>query len=106
MQPYPAEDAAKECQLMCDKLVALRLEAEAKGKEKHWKLKPKLHMLQELLEYDCLKTKQSPRLFWTCLDESWGGAVANMACRRGGPRSAESICRTVLERYRAWVNVN
>jgi hypothetical protein len=104
MLPFPAEAAADQCQLMCTKMVALSLEAQAKDRPKHWKIKPKMHKLQELLEYDCVRTGQSPRLFWTYLDESWGGIVAAMAMRRGGPKSAESIGTTLLDRYRAFVN--
>ena len=82
--PFPAELAAAECQLFCDKYLALNLEAEARGRPKHWKMKPKFHLIQELLQYDCLRTQQSPRLSWTYADESWGGVVAKIAARRGG----------------------
>ena len=60
--------------------------------------------LQELLEFDCMVHGQSPRLFWTYKDESWGGLVASMAERRGGAKSAAAIGLTVMQRYRAWVN--
>ena len=102
-QPYPAQAAADECQLLCDKFLALNLEARHMGRDKHWKMKPKLHLLQELLQFDCLRTGQSPRLFWTYLDESWGGVVANIAARRGGKKSAASVATAVMQRYRAFI---
>ena len=101
--PFPAELAANECQQLCDKYLALSLEADARGLGKHWKMKPKLHLMQELLQYDCLRTGQSPRLFWTYMDESWGGIVASIAARRGGPKSAASVGLTVMQRYRAYI---
>ena len=85
-------------------MVALHLEAQELGRDKHWLLKPKLHMLQESLEFDCMMHGQSPRLFWTYKDESWGGLVASMAERRGGAKSAAAIGLLVMQRYRAWVN--
>lgn len=102
--PFPAAFVAQECQQMCDKFVALNLEASHFGRDKHWKIKPKLHLLQELLEYDCLRTGQSPRLFWTYTDEHWGGVIAQIAERRGGPRNAAAIGVTVMQRYRAFVH--
>ena len=104
VNPFPAEASAHDCNLMCTNVVALNLEAEHNGKDKHWKVKPKIHMLQEMLEFDCIRTRQSPRLCWTYLDESWGGMVAAMAERRGGPKSAANIGITMMERYRAFVN--
>ena len=63
IKPFPAAGAAQECQTMCNKMVALHLEAQELGRDKHWPLKPKLHMLQELLEFDCMMHGQSPRFF-------------------------------------------
>jgi hypothetical protein len=104
MNPYPAEEAAAESLQLAQKLVALQLEAEHHSKEQHWKLKPKLHCMQELIEVHCLQSKQSPRQFWTYADETWGGVVANMARRRGGAKSPEAIGESLMSRYRAWVN--
>ena len=101
--PFPAELAADECQSLCDKYLALHLESECLGIPKHWKMKPKFHLLQELLQYDCLRTKQSPRLYWTYADESWGGIVAAIATRKGGPKNAAAIGLTVMQRYRAFI---
>ena len=103
MQPFPATSAAQECNDLCVKFVALSLEAEQLGRVNHWAIKPKLHLLQELLEHDCVETGQSPRSFWTYVDESWGGIVANLAGRRGGPKSAEGVNRQVMTRYRIFL---
>jgi hypothetical protein len=104
--PFPAELAAAECQLFCDKYLALNLEAEARGRPKHWKMKPKFHLIQELLQYDCLRTQQSPRLSWTYADESWGGVVAKIAARRGGFKNAAGVGLIVMQRYRAFLAVD
>jgi hypothetical protein len=104
MTPYPAMEVCTHCRALCIKFVALQQEALHHGHAKLWKLKPKFHMMQELLEYECVRTGQSPRLFWTYADESWGGQVAKMATRRGGAKSPEAIGEAVMSRYRAWVN--
>ena len=40
-----------------------------------WRTKPKLHLLQEILEYTALEAG-SPSRYWTYMDESWGGWLA------------------------------
>lgn len=100
-EPYPAQQAAADCVKMCEILLALHLEAVSLGRDKHWKRKPKLHLLQELLEYDCVQSQQSPKTFWTYLDERWGGEVAKIASRRGGKKTASLIAVSLIHRYRA-----
>jgi hypothetical protein len=46
----------------------------------HWRIKPKLHLFQELCEFG----KRSPRLFWCYMDETFGNVCAKLAVRRGG----------------------
>lgn len=103
MDPYPAEQAAQHCHQFSLLYAALSAEAEQTGNSLGWVIKPKFHLMIELLEIDCIKHRQSPRKFWTYLDESWGGTLADIAERRGGPKSAVAIAESVLQRYRAWV---
>ena len=57
----------------------------------HWRIKPKLHLFQELCEFG----DRPPRLFWCYMDETFGDICAQLAVRRGGAdnpgRNTESI---------------
>ena len=57
-----------------------------------WKMKPKLHLMEEL----CDKQKGNPLDHATYRDEDWGGAAARWAKPRAGPASAASISNNVL----------
>jgi hypothetical protein len=100
--PFPAKQAAATSLEFCLIFQALATEAELRGHGAAWRLKPKLHLLQELLEYDCIEHGSSPRTFWTYYDESWGAWVADAAARRGGHKAAATIAANVLNRFRAW----
>lgn len=57
-----------------------------------WKMKPKLHLMEEL----CDKQRGNPLDHATYRDEDWDGAAARWAKRRAGPASAASISNNVL----------
>ena len=65
-----------------------------------WKMKPKMHMFQELVEFQALDLGH-PARFWTYQDESFVGEVAKLAFSRGGPRHVASAAVRTLDRYRA-----
>ena len=52
-----------------------------------WRLKPKLHMMQELCE---LQT-DNPSQNWTYQDEDFGGSMAACARVRGGSATAKVV---------------
>ena len=68
--------------------------------DRYWRMKPKLHMFQELAEFQVYDLGH-PARFWTYMDESFVGLVAKLAMSRGGPRNAAAAAKTVLDRYRA-----
>lgn len=80
---------------------ALAAEAVHVGREKCWQLKPKFHLLQEMIEYQSAVTG-NPSEFWCYRDESWCGWWAKASHRRGGPNFAATTARRLLDRYRAF----
>jgi hypothetical protein len=64
-----------------------------------WRLKPKVHLLQELCEMQ--EQPSNPSLFWTYRDEDFGGTVAHISRRRGGYNSPFSTATSVLQRFMA-----
>ncbi len=95
--PYNAEQAATHCREFCLLYASLAEEAVRAG-VRAWAIKPKLHMLQELVEYG--GDLGSPATFWTYQDESWVGLQAKVAHRRGG-RTGPAVAPTLLlQRYR------
>ena len=60
-----------------------------------WKMKPQLHLMEEL----CEKQPDNPLDHATYRDEDWGGAAARWAERRAGPASAASISNNVLTKF-------
>ena len=62
-----------------------------------WRLKPKMHLLQELCEMQ--EQPSNPSLYWTYRDEDFGGSIAHISRRRGGMNSPNSTARSMLERF-------
>ena len=79
----------------CRRYCALAVAMEGAHNGILWRCKPKLHLFQELCEYhvDC------PSLFWTYRDEDYGGSVAQLARRRGGPNKPSIFSKVILERH-------
>ena len=70
-----------------------KLEDEAKRANKMaWRTKPKLHMMQELLEYQSFELG-NPRGFGEYQDEDFVGLIAKLAIRRGGLRHPRHVPR-------------
>lgn len=69
-----------------------------------WRIKPKLHMMQELLEYQSF-TLGNPRGFWEYLDEDFVGIMATLAMKRGGANTHHACSWNVMERYRALLSM-
>ena len=74
--------------------------AVARGDDKSWRMKPKVHLFQELCEYKA-GIFGSPELFWTYQDESFCSFLAKCAKRRGGQNFAATVPQRLLDRYRA-----
>lgn len=60
-----------------------------------WRLKPKLHLMEEL----CEKQTDNPLDHSTYRDEDWGGAAARWAKRRGGTETVSTISRNVITKF-------
>jgi len=96
---FSAEAASTCCRKFCVLYSALAAEATAGGKEL-WQMKPKVHLLQELIEYQSWE-HGCPRHFWCYRDESWCGFWARCSKRRGGANHASTTAERLLSRYRA-----
>jgi hypothetical protein len=65
-----------------------------------WRIKPKLHLFVELIEY-VAPLEGNPRTYWTYRDEDYGGQLAKLAARRGGRRNPSRVAQNVLQRLAA-----
>lgn len=63
-----------------------------------WKLKPKVHLFQELTEYVC-PMAGNPKYAWTYKDEDFGGYLVRMSSKRGGKNSSKSSALAVIQRF-------
>ena len=96
---FNAELLASSCRRFALTLVALEEEALSKAPStKRWRVKPKLHLFQELCEF-VVASKGNPRLFWCYRDEDWGGELQTMSGSRGGPSSARRTAENMLLRF-------
>ena len=68
--------------------------------DRFWRIKPKAHMFSELGEYQQV-LMGNPATFWGYQDEDFVGYVSKLAHTKGGPKTAVTLPRQVLERYRA-----
>ena len=71
----------------------------ANGDVTSWRAKPKLHLMQELIEHQCLEAR-GPCGYRTYKDESWGAWLAKVAMRRGGKKVASSLALSVISKFR------
>ena len=102
-ETYNKEKAVECCRRFCLLYCTLAEEALSRGQENIWQPKPKMHLLQELVEYQSPQWG-SPKLFWCYRDESWCGFWARASHRRGGAKSVASITLQMLDRFRAKEN--
>ncbi len=63
-----------------------------------WRVKPKLHLMQELCEH-IAPVDGNPRSYWTYTDESFGGLMAEVARKRGGRLEPASAPHRLLKRF-------
>lgn len=97
--PFEPEALSKSCRELCILWSVLEQEATAEGKVA-WVKKPKVHLFQELCEYQ-VHSLGSPEFFWTYRDESWCGHMSTAAKRRGGQKFASTVPERLLNRFRA-----
>ena len=62
-----------------------------------WRVTPQLHLMQELIEYQCLEAGR-PCEYWASKDESWGAWLAKVAMGRGGKKVASSLALSVINK--------
>lgn len=74
-------------------LLSVALEAFADSK--FWRVKPKLHLFQEM----CECSNSMPSTCWTYRDEDFGGSMAAMSRRRGGRLSPGSFASSLLTKF-------
>ena len=79
---FDAELGRQSCMHFCELYGALEREAE-RNQQIAWKAKPKMHMFQELAEYQSFEIG-NPAGFWNYMDEDYMRFVAGLAFRRGG----------------------
>jgi hypothetical protein len=96
-KPFVAAALDSCCSKLCILWHALEKEA---GNDRAWKMKPKVHMFQELCSNVCF-LHGSPENFWTYKDESWCGDMAKSAKRRGGQKHVDTVPTRLLSRFRA-----
>ena len=72
-RPYPKHEAADLPRKLALLYTGLERKAVANGDVTSWRVKPKLHLMQELIERQCLEAV-APCECWASKDESWGGA--------------------------------
>jgi len=80
------------CRRFC--LLTVALEA---TDSKLWRVKPKMHLFQEMCEMQA----SCPTDSWTYRDEDFGGTLAKISRKRGGLSSAMSTAKGVLQRFAA-----
>ena len=99
VDPWPEEDASTSCRQLVILMAALQHEQKMQDENSvSWRFKPKFHLFQELIEYTCPE-QGTPKMFWTYRDEDFGGELAIMAARRGGPRNPAQIAKRVLQYF-------
>jgi hypothetical protein len=95
---FCAEKLKMHSRLFALQLVALEKYTQATHPESQaWKVKPKLHLMQELAE----ESFSNPSLVWCYRDEDYGGTIARLARSRGGPCPVLACSRRVLQTFYA-----
>jgi hypothetical protein len=74
-------------------LLSCALEKHAQSKR--WRVKPKLHLFQEM----CECSDSQPSTCWTYRDEDFGGSMASTSRKRGGKTSPGSLATSVLTKF-------
>ena len=98
LDTFDPELAARSSRGCLECYGALSREAIKQGKLM-WKLKPKMHMFQELAEYQVYELG-NPAEFWNYKDEDYMGFISDLAFRRGGHVNPATTTLQVLNRMR------
>lgn len=88
---YDAELLAHSCQQFC--LLYISLEQVSDGL--NWRVKPKLHLFQEVCEF----AANRPAKNWCYRDEDAGGGLSRMSRRKGGSNTAATQGINVLLKF-------
>ena len=81
-------------QQFCLQYGALR-DALGGGNTNLWKMTPKFHIFLHMVE-----DGSRPAMYWAYRDEAFGGTIAKLAKRRGGPKTPLAMSRRVLDNFR------
>lgn len=92
-ESFHHEAMAATSRRLCLLLVAL----ESQAQPPMWRLKPKAHLMQEMLEF----SKSRPSQGWLYRDEDFGGSIAAMAKHRGGHHGPHSAGAAILKKFAA-----
>ena len=86
-RPYDSLRAAGISQMWHCCSVVWRWRLLSVGEGTRWRTKPKVHLMEELIEYQTVE-HCSPCEYWTYKDESWGMWLSHVTARRGGKNTA------------------
>lgn len=81
----------------CRRLALLLVALEQRAPPPDWRVKPKLHLMQELCEID----HSCPSTCWLYRDEDFGGSVAQLSRRKGGANRPHTTSWNVLRKFQA-----
>ena len=90
-RPYHKHAAADLSRKNALLYTGLERKAVANGDVTSWRVTPQLHLMQELIEYQCLEAGP-PCEYRTSRDERWGARLAKVAMRRGQQTSSLLPC--------------
>ena len=95
---FNAEHLKNHSRMFALQYVALEASTVARDpKSRAWRVKPKLHLVQELAEHACL----NPASVWCYRDEDFGGTLAALARPRGAAASVLTCSAKVLQLFYA-----
>lgn len=94
LQPWDPQGMAEASRRVASLAVAL----ESQSPSPLWRVKPKMHLMQELCER-MPGLRGNPRAWWTYRDEDAGGKLAASGRRRGGKVTTLSISLRLLQRF-------
>ena len=86
------------CAIAASSLSELHEEAESLDK-KTWRVKPKMHLFQELGEFQTDELGD-PMSFWAYRDEDYVGLIASVGFSRGGANNATTAPERIIDRLR------
>lgn len=99
VDPYPSSVVKNVCRSYCLLSKALHDEA-GEAMQSPWRIKPKMHMVQELAEY-MVDELGDPSSFWAYRDEDFVGFVAEIGSARERVAQADTAARRIMTRIRA-----